>query len=162
LFLEVFMSWTDDRVATLKKLWNDGLSASLIATKIGEVTRNAVIGKAHRLGLAGRTTGSRKRNPSCAASVFPAPARARRMRTQPRRQRELRRPIRAAPKRPLVLPELGPPPDLLVTVRTLTDRSCRWPIGDPKTNGFHFCGRTKPASGPYCDHHAGIAYGPRR
>jgi GcrA cell cycle regulator len=158
------MSWTDDRVATLKRLWNDGLSASLIATRIGEVTRNAVIGKAHphRLGLAGRATGSRKRNPSCSASVFPAPAHTRRMRAQPRRQRELRRSIRAAPKRPLVLAELGPPPDLLVTVRTLTDRSCRWPVGDPKADGFHFCGRTKPAHGPYCDHHAGIAYGPRR
>ena len=154
------MPWTDDRVATLKKLWNDGLSASLIATKIGEITRNAVIGKAHRLGLAGRATGSRKRNHSCSASVFPAPARARRTRARPRR--ELRRPIRAAPMRPLVLPELGPPPDECVTVRTLTARSCRWPIGDPKAAGFHFCGRTKAMGGPYCDHHAGIAYGPRR
>ena len=154
------MSWTNDRVATLKKLWNDGLSASLIATRIGDVTRNAGIGKVHRLGLAGRATGWRKRPASCASSLFPAPARARRTRTQPRR--ELRRPIRAAPKRPLVLPQLGPPPDEFMTVWTLTDRSCRWPIGDPKVDGFHFCGRTKPAGSPYCDHHAGIAYGPRR
>ncbi len=156
------MSWTDDRVATLKKLWNDGLSASLIATKIGEVTRNAVIGKAHRLGLAGRTTGSRKRSPAHAASLFRAPAHPRKTRTVSRIRGPSRPPIRAAPKGPVLLPELGLPPDEFVTVRTLTARSCRWPIGDPKADGFHFCGRAKPAGGPYCDHHAGIAYGSRR
>jgi len=156
------MPWTDDRIATLEKLWNDGLSASLIATKIGAVTRNAVIGKAHRLGLAGRATGSRKRYPACAASFFQAPSYARKTRALPRPRRPSQQRARAAPKRLAVLPELGPPPDLPVTVQTLTDRSCRWPIGDPKADGFHFCGRTKPAGGPYCHHHAGIAYGPRR
>jgi GcrA cell cycle regulator len=156
------MSWTDDRVATLKKLWNDGLSASLIAVKIGAVTRNAVIGKAHRLGLAGRTTGSRKRPASCASSLFPAPSHARRTRTPSRPRRPSQQRARAAPKRLAVLPELGPPPDMPVTVQTLTATSCRWPIGDPNAAGFYFCGRTKQASGPYCGHHAGIAYGPRR
>ena len=53
------MSWTDERVETLKKLWIDGLSASQIAKQLGSVTRNAVIGKVHRLGLAGRATPSR-------------------------------------------------------------------------------------------------------
>ena len=52
-------SWTPDRIETLTRLWNDGLAASVIAAKLGEVTRNAVIGKVHRLGLAGRNTTSR-------------------------------------------------------------------------------------------------------
>ena len=66
--------WTDERVELLKKLWADGLSASQIATKLGEVTRNAVIGKVHRLGLAGRATTSRyvlqSPGPSVMMSVF--------------------------------------------------------------------------------------------
>ena len=68
------MSWTDERVELLKKLWADGLSASQIATKLGEVTRNAVIGKVHRLGLAGRATTSRVRTsrPRSNIALFPA------------------------------------------------------------------------------------------
>src|SRR6056300_126663 len=53
------MAWTDDRVETLKQLWTDGLSASQIARKMGGVTRNAVIGKVHRLGLSGRASPAR-------------------------------------------------------------------------------------------------------
>ncbi|MGO9473281.1 MAG: GcrA family cell cycle regulator [Rhodomicrobium sp.] len=156
------MSWTNDRVATLKKLWNDGLSASAIAQTIGAVTRNAVIGKVHRLGLSGRATGLRKRAPARASSLFPAPSCARKTRALPRRRRELRRPVRAVPTRPLVLPELGPPPDRPITVQTLTAISCRWPVDDPKAAGFHFCGRSKAAGCPYCAHHAAIAYRPGR
>ena len=68
------MSWTDERVELLKKLWADGLSASQIASKLGEVTRNAVIGKVHRLGLAGRATTSRVRTarPRSNIALFPA------------------------------------------------------------------------------------------
>ena len=69
------MSWTDDRVDTLKKLWNDGESASAIAHQLGEVTRNAVIGKVHRLGLAGRANQSRKRNAAATARLSFRPAR---------------------------------------------------------------------------------------
>ena len=72
------MSWTGDRVATLKKLWADGHSASTIATKLGEVTRNAVIGKVHRLGLAGRKSGARK----TALPMAGFPFRAAKTRTQ--------------------------------------------------------------------------------
>src|SRR5262245_23827496 len=62
------MTWTDERVETLKKLWTEGLSASQIAAELGGVTRNAVIGKVHRLGLAGRakspsSTAPRPRKP---------------------------------------------------------------------------------------------------
>src|SRR5208282_5540354 len=68
------MSWTDERVELLKKLWSDGLSASQISANLGEVTRNAVIGKVHRLGLAGRATTSRIRTarPRPNIALFPA------------------------------------------------------------------------------------------
>ena len=71
------MGWTDERVALLTKLWADGLSASQIAAELGGITRNAVIGKVHRLGLAGRKTTSRKplprrTSPRRSPNKFPA------------------------------------------------------------------------------------------
>ncbi len=158
------MSWTDDRVEQLTKLWADGLSASLIATKIGEITRNAVIGKVRRLKLPGRATSSRspqRAKPRLSASVsIRSPRRqtprSRLTRTSPAKARSPRR-------RPTVVPELGPAPSFRVTVLLLSDVICRWPEGDPKRAGFHFCGRVKGETpGPYCGHHAAIAYDARR
>jgi GcrA cell cycle regulator len=150
------MSWTDDRVTTLKKLWAEGQSASAIAAALGEVTRNAVIGKVHRLGLAGRRTAPRR--PKSGAVLFPSSTRhpnARRPRT-PSAFPRTRRPATSIKQ---VLCELGPAPDHPVTVETLTGRNCRWPEGDPKIPGFHFCGRPKTETpGPYCGAHAAIAY----
>src|SRR6185369_705670 len=68
------MGWTDERVETLKKLWLDGLSASQIAKQLGGVTRNAVIGKVHRLGLSGRATPSQPARPAFKAPRPPRPA----------------------------------------------------------------------------------------
>lgn len=153
------MSWTDDRVVTLKHCWQDGLSASQIAQRLGGVTRNAVIGKVHRLGLAGRGHTSRKGTGLRVRASRPT------TRAQVRRFRQPgMRPIGksqrpAIRERQPVLPELGPPPPILVTVQTLTSLICRWPEGDPKTTAFHFCGRIKSAEAiPYCDHHAAIAF----
>ncbi len=152
------MSWTNDRVETLKQYWSDGLSASVIAQKLGEVTRNGVIGKVHRLGLSGRANRSRNRGAARTPFFFPAGASSKKSRAQ----RPLRRAWQGCAStkgdRHRILPELGPPPDLPVTVQSLTALTCRWPIGDPKTYGFHFCGRAKPDGRPYCDHHAAIAF----
>ena len=153
------MTWTDDRIASLKHFWQDGFSASQIAHRLGDVTRNAVIGKVHRLGLAGRSTSSR-RAPSvrsrASSRTSRPPARGRR---QARAFRFSRSPARPAPARSFVLPELGPAPPTPVTVLSLTALTCRWPEGDPKMADFHFCGRAKtnPAI-PYCDHHTAIAF----
>ncbi len=148
------MSWTGERVTMLKKLWAEAQSASAIAATLGEVTRNAVIGKAHRLGLAGRATTSRRPGTLRAASP------------SFRRQNARKSPrpffFPAAPKRPTPAKPtpvvLGPAPEIPVTVATLTERTCRWPEGDPKQAGFHFCGRAKPEGHPYCDHHAAVAF----
>jgi GcrA cell cycle regulator len=160
------MSWTDERVELLKKLWADGLSASQIAAKLGEVTRNAVIGKVHRLGLAGRATTSRVRvaRPRTNVALFPARSAQVQYRTfgntvlKIAAQPEERKTATVIPLR--ALPELEPAPGGLVSLTDLKESMCHWPIGDPMEEGFHFCARRKSFGVPYCEHHAAIAYNP--
>jgi GcrA cell cycle regulator len=164
------MGWTDERVELLKKLWADGLSASQIAGRLGGITRNAVIGKVHRLGLAGRATTSRIRSPRLrhrmgAPSTRPAPAARLQFRTHgstalkpvfaPVEQRAVALALVPAP-----IEELSIPSALRVDLLDLKESMCRWPIGDPQDEGFHFCGRQKAAHGSYCEHHARIAFQP--
>lgn len=160
------MSWTDERVELLKKLWADGLSASQIATKLGEVTRNAVIGKVHRLGLAGRATTSRARTARPRSNIALFPARSSQVQYRTYGNTALKTAIqpeerKVAPVIPIrALPELEPAPQDLVTLAELKETMCHWPIGDPMEEGFHFCGRRKSFGVPYCEHHAAIAYNP--
>jgi len=134
------MAWTEERVELLSKLWAEGLSASQIARTLGEVTRNAVIGKVHRLGLSGRAT----------------PARTERPRVTIRRSKpEISKPVMVTPE---IIEEQVLEDGAWVTVMTLTERMCKWPIGHPGTKDFHFCGRSAPTSGPYCDAHVRLAY----
>ena len=146
-------NWTDERVELLKKLWADGLSASQIATKLGEVTRNAVIGKVHRLGLPGRPATPRIRTarPRSAAISFSRP-RAK-IAHFPCQDHDARAFDRIARR----IPDLEPAPDGQVKLTDLTESMCHWPIGDPMEEGFCFCGRGKPFNGPYCPHHMAIA-----
>ena len=144
------MGWTDERVELLKKLWLEGLSASQIAKQLGGVTRNAVIGKVHRLGLSGRATPSQPARPAFKAPRAPRPAVA----TQPRRASE---PSLPAPTAPVYYPEEPGS----ATVLTLGAHMCKWPIGDPSTDGFTFCGR-RSNDGPYCIEHARVAYQPQQ
>jgi len=151
------MGWTDDRVSTLKKLWLDGLSASQIAKQLGGVTRNAVIGKVHRLGLSGRAAPSQParpvfKTPRPARPVSTAPAAPRRMTAEPvtsptiQQQQQMPQPIHR-------IEQPGS-----ATVLTLGAHMCKWPIGDPSTDGFTFCGRRSGEHGPYCREHAQVAY----
>jgi GcrA cell cycle regulator len=151
--LEAVMGWTDERVETLKRLWLDGLSASQIAKQLGGVTRNAVIGKVHRLGLSGRATPSKPARP-----VFKAPRPARQAAAAPSAPRRIAEPVAAAP--------LAAPPVRYIeeapgsaTVLTLGAHMCKWPIGDPSLETFTFCGR-RATDGPYCGDHARVAYQP--
>jgi GcrA cell cycle regulator len=155
------MSWNDERVEALKKLWADGLSASQIAGRLGGVTRNAVIGKVHRLGLAGRATTSRMK------SHRP------RVRSQAaRRLMKARPPVAAGNQafRNLYLgdsePYVPPAEEIVIPmherkyIQTLTETCCRWPIGDPQQPDFHFCGKSKIPGLPYCEVHARRAFQP--
>ena len=161
------MSWTNERVELLKKLWSEGLSASQIAGELGGVTRNAVIGKVHRLGLSGRAKSSsssaKPRRPRTAAPSSAAPKKPT---PQPQSigATALKADITPAPVVE-AKPEIEPIADVVpisqrATILTLTERTCKWPIGDPATDDFYFCGRQSEAGVPYCTYHCKIAYQP--
>ena len=166
------MGWTDERVETLKKLWLDGLSASQIAKQLGGVTRNAVIGKVHRLGLSGRAAPSQPARPA-----FKAPRPARPAATTVPAARRAAAPTVEEPAAPAIAivaatPQVAPAPQLpaaprveergVATVLTLGAHMCKWPIGDPSSDEFSFCGRRSNEDGPYCLDHARIAYQPQQ
>jgi GcrA cell cycle regulator len=151
------MSWTDERVELLKKLWSDGLSASQIAAELGGITRNAVIGKVHRLGLSGRA--------KSASSAAPRPRKAR---------SPMMRIGRASIRGNTALAhayeiEAEATPELIEniipigqrrTILELTEQTCHWPIGDPGSSDFFFCGGNTIAGLPYCAYHSRVAYQP--
>ncbi len=163
------MSWTNERVELLKKLWSDGLSASQIAGELGGVTRNAVIGKVHRLGLSGRAkSSSTSAKPRRPRSTAPAAAGAspKKPASQPQTigATALKADIAPAPIAQ-AKPQVEPIADLVpisqrASILTLTERTCKWPIGDPATDDFYFCGRSSDPNVPYCAHHCKIAYQP--
>ena len=159
------MAWTDERVEILKKLWAEGLSASQIAARLGGVTRNAVIGKVHRLGLSGRATPSRVPRPKPQRTREPShPSKISSFRTAGSTALKVDAELDAEP---LIEPEAAPlrevevsPPGERCNILQLSDKTCRWPIGDPGTEEFCFCGSSPKAGQPYCAHHVQIAYQP--
>lgn len=177
------MQWTDERVELLKKLWADGLSASQIAAQLGGVTRNAVIGKVHRLGLSGRAKSStpsatpRLRKPVPVASHRPssaaAPQRVHQHQHKPTYASrgnaalasapvmEARTAVAPAPRlAPVQLVETQPMVCENVTIMDLRENMCRWPLGDPSQDDFRFCGGRSTPGHAYCPHHSAIAYQP--
>ncbi|MFC6198933.1 GcrA family cell cycle regulator [Ponticaulis profundi] len=162
------MSWTEERVEALKKLWTEGHSASQIANQLGGVTRNAVIGKVHRLGLSGRATPSRPvKRPPRLARPKPTPQRVEqpvKAKVEPEAVEE----TAATPALPTVAPrgdEVLAPATLSngehANVLNLRESMCKWPIGDPMDKDFAFCGRAA-ADGPYCKEHAKVAFQPKK
>ena len=185
------MSWTDERVELLKKMWSEGQSASQIAKELGGVTRNAVIGKVHRLGLSNRAGGT------AASAAAPAPAPAAKPEAKPKPGP---RPVRTeepeteatpepatasaapSPARKAIIPAGQPlppqpsaneiSPEALakvseiekkakkLTLLELTERTCKWPVGDPATERFWFCGLPVQQGKPYCEAHVGVAFQP--
>ncbi len=169
------MSWTDERIALLKKMWKEGKSAAEIAKTLGKgVTRNAVIGKAHRMGLSGRPSPIKK----------PAAPKKEAAAAAPKKERAAA-PAAAAPaaprgKKAAITPpaanakasaQLNKEVEELKTIEKeivplgggvalidLTERMCKWPIGDPRDPDFTFCGRGIRPGTPYCPEHAAMAY----
>jgi GcrA cell cycle regulator len=156
------MSWTDERIALLKKMWKEGKSAAEIAKTLGKgVTRNAVIGKAHRMGLSGR--------PSPIKKPAPAPKKEGAAPAAPRKEtKEVKKAAAPAGK---ANPALAKETEELkkiekeiaplgggVSLLELTERMCKWPIGDPREADFTFCGRGIRQGTPYCPDHASMAY----
>jgi GcrA cell cycle regulator len=149
------MGWTDERVELLKKLWADGLSASQIAAELGGITRNAVIGKVHRLGLSGRA-----KSPSSSA---PRPRKARSSGHMIRVQRPQVRGNNALAYDYEVEAEpemLEIPMEQRKTLLQLSEKTCHWPVGDPSTPDFFFCGGESANDQPYCTFHCRVAFQP--
>jgi len=200
------MSWTDERVELLKKMWGEGQSASQIAKELGGVTRNAVIGKVHRLGLSNRAgaapvpaAAAPAAAPKPEAKPKPAPkpveAKARpAAKPTPRvvedeveveddvEEDVVARQVTVPHTRKAIIPAGQPlppqpsaneiSPEALakvseiekkarrLTLMELTERTCKWPVGDPATENFWFCGLPTQAGKPYCEAHVGVAFQP--
>ena len=189
------MSWTDDRVEILKKMWGEGQSASQIAKELGGVTRNAVIGKVHRLGLSNRTaTAAPAAAPATAAkpeakakpAAKPAAAKPKAEPAPEAAEPEAVEAVPAVrpnlPARAKIIPAGQPlppqpsaneiSPEALAKVSEvekkskkiglmdLTERTCKWPVGDPATDDFWFCGLPVQQGKPYCEAHVGVAFQP--
>lgn len=179
------MSWTDERVELLKKMWGEGQSASQIAKELGGVTRNAVIGKVHRLGLSNRATTAAKPDAKAKAApkTEPKPKAPPRSSEPAAKADALMEPApKPLPARKQIIPAGQPlppqpsaneiSPEALAKVSAiekkakklslmeLTERTCKWPVGDPATEDFWFCGLPVQQGKPYCEAHVGVAFQP--
>jgi GcrA cell cycle regulator len=158
------VKWTESQDDQMKALWTEGWSAGKIAEAIGQGTRNAIIGRAHRLGLANKQ--GPKRVPKISLRPYNPSSLASRVVPLPR----MRVPRPAYPRDNTPLPGIGGgnglapfiPPNP-ITIIELTDRHCHWPIGDPATPEFRYCGYPIACEGKvYCAEHCAIAYLPPR
>ena len=170
------MSWTDERVETLIKLWTDGLSASQIATHLGGVTTNAVIGKVHRLKLSGRT----KVASGCKRAKKTAEMQEQQRRavasnaSHPPLQRTTTHAVgntvlkaeistefvQRVSTKPVSDEPVVVPMSRELTLTDLNESTCKWPIGDPMAVDFNFCGNGVKDGCPYCAYHAKLAFQP--
>jgi len=188
------MAWSDERVAVLKKMWLEGNSASEIAKELGNITRNAVIGKVHRLGLSNRDTNVSKAGVTAEKSIKGLkrgrPPKINKEPTKRGRPQKITQPKdlndttlekgepismsgateRSNDSRLEVVSDLSEETlkDLLkvemkskkISLMDLTERTCKWPIGDPATDEFWFCGHEAEPGKPYCQTHISIAFQP--
>lgn len=169
------MNWTDERVELLRKLWADGLSASQIAAQMGGVSRNAVIGKVHRLKLSGRgkqtSSQPRVKKPASSGGGTRVSSSPRPSSSGPRVSSHTHSigatalkadyEVRAVSATVLeFVPALVAPEPKRIKLVELSERTCKWPIGDPLSQEFAFCGHESGDTGPYCQFHAKMAYQP--
>ena len=141
------MSWTDEKVAKLKELWGKGSTASQIAEIIGGISRNAVIGKAHRLNLSAKI----KTKNSSNSQNFQKPSSA---------ENHIKKRGRRSKFKSLLI-EKDFEPENPKQLEELDDKSCKWPIGHPNESSFYFCGRTSLKDFSYCKLHLLYAYQPK-
>jgi GcrA cell cycle regulator len=166
------MNWTDERVERLTKLWAEGLSASQIAAQLGGVSRNAVIGKVHRLNLPGRaksggsatTARIPKRNiASPRPSTFGSRGVTTRTVTRQQGSTMLKEEVEVDANQHVAYrpaSNVVVPISMRLGLTELTERTCKWPVGDPLKDDFHFCGHESPDASPYCSYHQKMAYQP--
>ena len=150
------MSWTEERVELLRKLWIEDFSASRIAAELGGVSRSAVIGKIHRLGLAGRGQPTSCAKRQCKPRASQGGQRLWRAlsigNTALKAEPEVHCKAAVQP-----FPSAVVPIAKKLSLDKLTERTCKWPIGDPRGKDFHFCGHDSLEALPYCRDHVRIA-----
>jgi GcrA cell cycle regulator len=152
------MDWTQQAIDQLRALWAEGHSTAEIGRRMG-VSKNAIVGKAHRLNLSARPSPIR-RDPNAAARPAPQPRRVAAPQPMVRQPLPIRRPELFAQPRPVAVAPPPPPPPVAV-VRAFSragTRSCCWPIGEPGTPEFRFCTAEATTGKPYCMEHAAVAY----
>ena len=188
------MAWSDERVAILKKMWLEGSSASEIAKELGNITRNAVIGKVHRLGMSNRDTNNLKSGSSTSNTKKSVrrgrPPKVNKEEKKRGRPHKLKDPgdfpgtldvteksttssakeMRLDENKTKVASDLSEETlqNILkvemkskkISLMELTERTCKWPIGDPATDTFWFCGHESEPGKPYCKTHISIAFQP--
>ena len=141
------MSWTEQKVQKLRELWTKGHTASEIAAILGETSRNAVIGKAHRLDLEERAPSKAKSNSGKRQTNNSHP--------------KLKGSSSRKSKFNSILLDKNFEPENPTTLENLTDQTCKWPSGHPDEENFYFCGRKPVDSFPYCKLHVLYAFQPK-
>ncbi|KEG21184.1 GcrA family cell cycle regulator [Bartonella bacilliformis] len=169
------MSWTHERVELLRKLWSEGLSASQIAAQLGEVSRNAVIGKVHRLKLPGRVKTVQlvsRTQKTLTADIVPSVSRVHRVTPSVTPEISPSCSVRTTALKVDLMTHDTAKDDVSATSKVvvpmarhlnllqLSENTCRWPVGDPLLSDFHFCGADSGEGSPYCAFHAKIAFQP--
>ena len=142
------MSWTEEKVAKLKELWGKGNTASQIAEIIGGISRNAVIGKAHRLNLSAKI----KTRTATSNQNFDNSSTEKNIQSTRRGRKN---------KFKSLIIDKDFEPENPKQLEELDDNTCKWPIGHPNEEGFYFCGRTSLKDFSYCRLHLLYAFQPK-
>ena len=140
------MSWTSEKVGKLKELWSKGHTASQIAEMLGDTTRNAVIGKAHRLDLEARAPSKQTSLPKSKDN---------------KHTRRTTTPTSRKAKFQSILLDKSFEPENPKSLEDLTESTCKWPVGHPNEEKFYFCGRKPEGEFPYCKLHVLYAFQPK-
>lgn len=168
------MAWTDEMVEDLKKMWKEGLTTGEIGKRLN-VSKNSIVGKVHRLGLSGRPSPIKKKDEepkapkAKPAKAAPAETKAAEKKSAaPLKETFEQRPAAPAPEPKAKAASFHPMPAKNpvhkgghhhnLSLTELDNHTCRWPVGDPKDAGFHFCGKKVRLGQTYCEEHSAIAY----
>lgn len=152
------MAWTDEMVEDLKKMWKEGLTTGEIGKRLN-VSKNSIVGKVHRLGLSGRPSPIKKKEDDTEASAPQSIKKDSVTKTAPKAVKEKEAP-KAAPIKETPAPHRDSrrSGNSCISVTDLDNHTCRWPLGDPKDENFHFCGKKVRVGQTYCEEHSAIAY----